>query len=607
MKSSSRRRVVGGACVALWLSTVSGCSPSPKAAVSPAPVAAASSASPSSPAPGAFGPATIDAALRAEWRRRDVTPSAPADDATFLRRVTVDLIGTIPTEAEAKAFLESRDPDKRAKWVDRLLASPEYAEHWALYWDDELMGRRTTGAVVDRDAFRSWLRGRIADNTPWDRLVTEIVSATGVNSQGGPRAKGRGPVLDVAEPDAEDGDERVAVNGAVNWTLRFADAPQDVAGTASRVFLGVQIQCAQCHDHKTEKWKTEDFRKLTAAFWHVNSKPLDRGKPMKSIKRVEVVDTPRVPPRFAKNPENAPIARSAPVALDGTALEAAGGKTSVRAALAAWMTSANNPWFARAAVNRMWGHFLGRGFYDPIDDMRASNAPTMPELLDAVAADFAKGGFDMRRLMRTICLTEAYGLSARPSAKPDGSNAAWAKFRLVPLGREELLRALLRATDAEEAARRANLDVDRLRASLVRQYGFLFDVDEDSDAVDYAGTVTQALMLINGAFVGHASRALPGSALGEVLSRPGDDASKVAALYLRVLTRAPTAEETTRAVDYVTHASHVAKPAKGGGAQKGQGPLGRLGRKAGPPDARRDAWEDLTWSLLNSSEFLFNH
>lgn len=536
-----------------------------------------------------------------------MTPSAPADDATFLRRVTVDLIGTIPTEAEAKAFLESRDPDKRAKWVDRLLASPEYAEHWALYWDDELMGRRTTGAVVDRDAFRSWLRGRIADNTPWDRLVTEIVSATGVNSQGGPRAKGRGPVLDVAEPDAEDGDERVAVNGAVNWTLRFADAPQDVAGTASRVFLGVQIQCAQCHDHKTEKWKTEDFRKLTAAFWHVNSKPLDRGKPMKSIKRVEVVDTPRVPPRFAKNPENAPIARSAPVALDGTALEAAGGKTSVRSALAAWMTSANNPWFARAAVNRMWGHFLGRGFYDPIDDMRASNAPTMPELLDAVAADFAKGGFDMRRLMRTICLTEAYGLSARPSAKPDGSNAAWAKFRLVPLGREELLRALLRATDAEEAARRANLDVDRLRASLVRQYGFLFDVDEDSDAVDYAGTVTQALMLINGAFVGHASRALPGSALGEVLSRPGDDASKVAALYLRVLTRAPTAEETKRAVDYVTHASHVAKPAKGGGAQKGQGPLGRLGRKAGPPDARRDAWEDLTWSLLNSSEFLFNH
>ena len=570
----------------------------------------------------AFAPSAIDAALRQAWQTASLTPAPRADDSTFLRRAYVDIVGSIPPPETSAAFLASTDPDKRKKAVEALLASPEYSEHWMNYWDDVLMGREVKGPVVDRVAFRYWLRARFEANSPWDRMVRDLVSATGQNSIGGakvrvPQAMSVPLGAQVPKQGDEDAVELDKINGAVNWTLRFEGAPQDLAGNASRVFLGVQIQCAQCHDHKTEKWKQDDFRRFASAFLHHRVDPIDRGKPMGNMKRVEVVDLGKVGNRFAKNADVAPIAQVLATALDGTDLEKGDG---TRKALATWMTARDNPWFAKAFVNRMWGHFLGRGFYDPVDDMRAVNTPTMPELLDKIAADFVAHVYDIKPLLRTICATEAYQLAAsanvegsprtRGEEKSDPENTYWTRFHLVPLGPEELLNALLRATDLESSAKKAGIqNMDALRLQLVRQYAFLFDVDETDDVPDYSGTVTQALSLLNGQLVGQGARAIPGSTLDDVLAKPGDDASKIDQLVMRVLSRKPTDAERAKWVMYVQIAEKTPKatippPKKGG---PGAGPLARLGNKGPPVDARRAAYEDVMWALLNSSEFVFNH
>ena len=606
-----RSRSLGLGAV-ITLSALAACGGSARPAKSAAAPAAAEVAG--KPATAAFSSDTIDSALREAWQKQGLTPAPKSDDATFLRRAYVDIVGTIPTPEVTSAFVANKEPDKRKKLVDTLLASPSYAEHWMNYWDDTLMGREVKGPLVDRVAFRYWLRARFEANAPWDRIVRDLVAATGQNSIGGakvrlPQAMAMTVPMGTTVPRKGDDDaaDLEQINGAVNWTLRFESAPQDLAGNASRIFLGVQIQCAQCHDHKTEKWKQDDYRRFSSAFLHMRVDPIDRGKAMGNMRRVELEDLGRVAPRFAKNPALASIANAKATALDGTDLEKG---PNTRKALAAWMTARENPWFAKAFVNRMWGHFLGRGFYDPVDDMRAINEPTMVELLDRIAADFVAHDYDITYLTRTICATEAYQVAASASAKTDPENKLWTRFHLVPLGPEELLNALLRATDLESAAKKSGIqDLDVLRTQLVRQYAFLFDVDETDDVPDFSGTVTQALSLLNGQLVGQGARAIPGSALDDVLAKPGDDASKIDALVLRVLSRNPTADERTKWVNYVQIAQKTPRatipPPKRGGP--GAGPLGRLGNRLPPVDARRAAYEDVMWALLNSSEFVFNH
>ncbi len=539
----------------------------------------------------AFGPEDVDAALREAWKRAGVVPAPRADDATFLRRVTLDVTGTIPTPEAVTAFLESRDPDKRKKVVEALVASPAYAEHWATYWDDVLMGRGRMGAAVDRAAFHEWLKSAFAAHTPWDRVVRDLVAATGRNSAIG------------------DEGESAPVNGAVNWTLRFRDAPQDLAGNASRVFLGVQIQCAQCHDHKTEAWKQDDFRSFASAFLRARVEQVSP-KTM-GTKQLVLSDEEKVPPRLAKNADLAPVAKARPRGLDGTDLEA--GKDT-RRSLATWMTSPENPWFAKAIVNRMWGHFLGRGFTDPVDDVRPSNPVVLPEVLDALAKDFVAHGFDLGHLVKTICATEAYQLSASAAAKPDPENKLWARFHLVPLGAEEMLNAVVRATRIEDAAQKAGVQrTEQLRAQLDKQMGFLFDVDEEDDTPDYEGTVSQVLALVNGNLVGNGSRAVPGSAVAQVLASSASDEEKIEKLALQILSRKPNELERSLWLAYVSDPSRPRAPApnapgpRGNPKRGGGGPLARLDGKPTATDPKRAAYEDLVWAWLNSSEFTFNH
>ena len=566
------------------------------------------------PAPG-YGATAIDTALREAWRRAGVTPAPRSDDATFLRRAYVDIVGNVPPLEVTQHFLADTAPDKRAKLVDTLLASPAYADHWMTYWDDILMGQQPKGGnLVDRAAFRGWLRERFAASDPWDRIVTDLVAATGQNGLGG---KKKGALLELQggappEPHGEEPEstERdTTINGAVNWTLRYEQSPQDLGGTASRVFLGVQIQCAQCHDHKTESWKQDDFRKFASAFFHARVAPIDRGKPM-GIRRVDLVDSKAVPPRFVKSQELLPIAAAKPTALDGKDLDDG---IATRKTLARWMTAKDNPWFAKAFVNRMWGHFLGRGFVDPVDDIRPSNPATAPAVLDALAADFAAHDYDIKRLVRAICATEAYGVAASAvpaNAKTDPENKLWARFHLVPLGPEELLNAVLRVTDLEDTAQKAGVvNLDALRAAVVQRYAFLFDTDEDDDEPDYSGTISQALALLNGALVAQGDRALPGSTVADIVRAAGTDSAKVDLLALRVLGRAPTTDERTRWVAYVDGKTEAAAGGRGGRiALKGERtPLARLGRRAENVSPKEAAYEDLVWTFLNSSEFTFNH
>jgi hypothetical protein len=589
------------------------------ATVSPAPAAAAH---PAPPAPPLMTSAAADARLDEAWRQAGVAPSPPADEATWLRRVWVDVVGTIPPPEAVRAFLADRAPDKRSRAVEELLASPRWADHWTSYWDGVWLGRGKREGDVDPGAFRAWLHDAFARNLPWRTIATQLVTATGRNSEGGPRR----------DAEANQGREGLPpdVNGAVNWTLAYQEAPQDLAGAASRTLLGVQIQCAQCHDHKTEKWTQKDFQSFAAAFTRTRTEALDKGKSkgkskgerLGMVRRVDVTDLARMAPRYTKpgkvTPDLEAIAKARPAALDGTDL---GDGDGVRVALARWMTAPANPWFARAFVNRMWGHFLGRGFVDPVDDLRPSNAPVAPALLDALAADFVASGTDVKHLVRVIVGTAAYARSAAPlddaTAKADPEAKLWERFRVTPLGPDEWLDAVIGATKLDAIVRATGrLDLEQVRAKVRQRYGFLFDVDEASDQSDYEGTIAQGLAMLDGSVVATGTSTLPGSVLADLLARKGeDDAAKIEELYLRTLSRFPDPAEVDRWTQFVNGASVASSPAalphglasKTAPAQPDplRGLEERAGRRAG--DARAQAYEDVLWTLLDSSEFVLNH
>jgi hypothetical protein len=563
--------------------------------------------------------ADLDVRLRAEWKEAGVIPTPPAPDATWLRRLWVDVAGTIPPPEVVRQFLADKSAGKRARAIDELLASPRWSSHWTTYWDDVWMGRNTRAPDVDSGAFRGWLYGVLARNTPWNEVVTQLLTATGRNSDG--RAA-REAEVDEGAAGAPQG-----VDGAVNWTLKYQENPQDMAGAASRTLLGVQIQCAQCHDHKTEKWTQKDFQAFAAAFTRTRVEVIDREKRTvmggRAVRRVDLSDLDRPAPRFAKKMGDIDaITKAKPATLEGTEL---GEGSGVRVALAQWVTGPHNPWFPRALVNRMWGHFLGRGFVDPVDDLRPSNPPTAPDLFGALAADFVASGYDVKHLVRVIVGSEVYALSAvaldDASAKADPETKRWERFRVVPLGPEELFDAAVAATKLDAIVQETGaLDLAQVRFRVKERYGFLFDVDEESDQNDYEGTISQALTLLNGSVVATGASILPGGALAEILTMPGDDGAKIEELYLRTVSRLPTPDEIERWTAFLRDSVAASDPQafghprKGGKPAKGEqrlqpDPLRGLENRAGREraDGRARAYEDMLWTLLNSSEFVLNH
>lgn len=523
-----------------------------------------------------LAPETIDARLAEAWRVRGIRPAPLADDATFVRRAYLDLGGRIPAPEVVAAYMADRSADKRGRLVDSLLDGPLYPVHFTNYWERVLIGRAARGRA-DRASFRAFLTEQLQRGTPYDHVVRAIVTANGANAT-------------IASDGAPSNGEAPPVNGATNWYLRYADDPADLAGAASRLFLGVQIQCAQCHDHKTEPWKMQDFQNFVAVFDRTRIRPLPAvtTTATKGPRVFEVHEQAR-PTRRAKRMAADGEPAGVPTALDGADLSRG---DSPRENLALWMTDAKNPWFSRAVVNRLWALLLGSGFTEPIDDLRDSNPPRLPELQREVSEDFIAHGYDLKHLLRLVAKTDAYARAPTSSGEEDD---LWAHFRLKRLGPDELLDSLLQATGLP-AARGAtspapdDAELARVREGLRKQFSFLFDVDEEADHEgEFDGTIGQALATMNGNAFSRGSRALPGTALADLLAWTTDDTARVRALFLRVLSRPPSTAELARTVAAIQADEAAAKA-----------PRAKV-------KAKTAAYEDLLWALLNTSEFAFNH
>lgn len=601
--------------------------------------------------------AEVDSQLAALWKGRQATPAPTVDDAGFLRRASLDIIGRLPNLGRVETFLADGRADKRALLIDELLADESYARHWAEYWDVILMGRLTREAFLDRAGFQKWLREQFAANRPWNEIVTELVSAEGYNTNRRPAG---------ADGDPSDFADRYAP--AVNWYLRYWRSLPELAGATSKVFLGVQIQCAQCHDHKTEAWKQQDFRQFAAFFAKTWPTYHDRAVSVVGTVRLEVKDRLTTPPTDGKFEQYfgsyKEYVHDWPKPLEAAEIRSFRGR---RQALAQWITADENPWFAQAFVNRMWAKFTGRGFVEPIDDFRPGNPAIAPQLLELLAHDFVEHDYDIQRLIRIIANSQAYDRACHaPSGDLARGHTLWSTFPVKALEVEELFDAVVTAGDAESAlAKISNDKLSLVRSAFVRQFVQQMNTDDMAEAAQVEETIPRSLMLLNGALVNGTTRLTPGFGLATALASANDDDAVVEELYLRTLSRRPTAEEQTAWKAYLAKPRPVAssprpttglvtgpaanrpssmiaeapadadfaellKHAKTGAdftvlfkkmknnADAGllvkafeqwvaEVPFQYLASVGGGDTAREQALEDVYWALVNSTEFLTNH
>jgi len=504
--------------------------------------------------------ATIDKHLEADWAARGVVPAAPADDAEFLRRVYLDLIGRTPRVAETLDFLDDKAPDKRAKLVDRLLGTAPHAAHFAAVTRATWLPQTVTGGNFAGfgSQLEGWLRKQYRDNIPADRTVRTLLEVPYQVQLNGPV----GNTFRFVQPVGNDPDQRAIVGF---YQANEAKA-ENVAASVSRLFVGVKLECAQCHDHPFAPYTKEQFWEFAAFF-------ADLGR------------APATPPGEAAGPQanknriTIPNSSSVIVAkfFDGTSPEWNEVMTP-RQELAGWLTSRQNPYFARNLANRMWAHFFGVGITDPVDEPGDNNAPSHPELLDELGKAFAAGGFDNRLLIRAITRTKAYQLSSRMSHPTQADPRRFARMSVRWLTPAQLFDSLVSATGYREPGQfRANSFGGFVQANNPRSV-FLNRFSSTDRPTETSTTILQALMLMNGTFLDAQTAPDTSELLAAVADMPGwDTRRRVETIVLAALARRPTADELERFSSYVDR----------GDKRKGLG--------------------DVFWVLLNSPEFLFNH
>ena len=501
----------------------------------------------------------IDELVFAKLKTIGMPPSDVCDDATFLRRVTVDVAGRLPTADEARQFLADTDAAKRDKWIDRLLESTDYADYFAGKWSAILRNKRSKPTDVRATfAFHDWVRDSLLTNKPYDQFVREVVAASG----------------------------EVTQNPAVGW-YREVKSADDQLKDAAQLFLGLRLQCAQCHHHPFEKWSQQDYYGFAAFFSRVGRKTGEvAGQDMIFHRRGGA---------GATNPKTRQLVR--PAGLGAAALDLPPDEDP-RLALADWLTSKDNPFFARSLVNRYWKHFFGRGIVDPEDDMRETNPPTNPALLDALAGHFVKTGYDLKDLVRTVCRSSAYQLSALPNAHNAVDRQNFSRYYPKRMTAEVLYDAVNELSGAKSAfnglppgTRAVHLPDNSFNNG--NYFLTVFGRPESSSSCECErsgdASLAQSLHLINAKEIQDKLAAGEGSAarLGADEAR-GDDA-KVEELYLRAFSRKPAPPELSAAKAYVEK---------------------KLASKKADQDAkavRRQAYEDLIWALINTKEFAFNH
>jgi hypothetical protein len=463
-----------------------------------------------------------------------IPPSPLADDATFLRRVSLDLTGTLPTPAEVRAFLADRAPNRRARRVDALLARPEYADHWTYRLGDLLrINSRRLGEESAR-AFHGWVRRQVAQNTPFDQVARTLLLGLGDSHTVGPANFAR------VAPDAR--------------------AQAELVG---QLFMGARLQCAECHKHPFDRWTQEDYHGLAAAFVR-----LERGREVKLLERGEVTH-----PRTGRD--------ALPTLPGGGPIPTTGDR---RRAVADWLTDPANPYFARATVNRIWKEMMGRGLVEPVDDMRESNPPTNPELLAALAREFTRSGFDVKRLLRLIATSHAYQRSAMPLPGNRADDRFYSHALPRPLAAPVLLDAVAAVTGVPEpfpglepGTRAIQLGDSRVASPALDVLGRCNRETACAPGEGASGDLARALHLLNGPTLNDRLRA-PEGRVARWAAAPLSAADLVTECYLVTLSRFPTRKERE-------HWTAVLRTVSD----------------------RRPVLEDFLWALLNSREFMFNH
>jgi len=529
--------------------------------------------------------ALINDAIRKGWADHDLVPSKSATDGEWCRRVYLDIIGRVPTVDELETYLADRSHDKRLRLVDRLLGeeyNDGYAANWTNFWTNLLIGR-TGGmdrqSLAERDGMRQYLSEALRYNKPYDELTRELITATG-----------------SCKPGDED------FNGAANFLAdKMAEGGVQATAKTAQIFLGVAVQCTQCHDHPFNEHRQDQFWQLNAFFRQTVVARVREGEGRRD-------DYARVTDRDFRgesgDPEKAEIYYELrngkmkvayPVFIDGTALttifadrgENFGDRgyledVNRRAELTKLVLQSTE--FERAFPNRAWAHFLGYGFTKPIDDIGPHNTPSHPELLEALGAAFRASGFDLKKLMRWIVLSEPYSLSSQITSRNRdddptlGVKPMFSRFYLRQMQAEELFESLLVATAADRTLSRERRD--EMRDNWLRQFNTAFATDENDEATSFNGSIPQALTLMNGELVRRATSDKEGSMLYRVATDSSmDNPEKIRYLYRAALARNPTRQELA-----ISNELLVAR----------NGDVGA-------------ALQDIWWALLNTNEFILNH
>lgn len=502
--------------------------------------------------------ARIDQHLAKRWKVEEVTPAPAVDDATFLRRVYLDIVGKIPPVGETREFLADTDPDKRTKLVDQLLDSPAYVAHFAAMWRDILLPEATTNLEVRFvvPSFEAWLRRRFLDNVAYDQLVRELVTAQVANDA-------------MPQPFAPNQQQAAS---PVGFYVAKQVKPENLAAASARMFLGVRIECAQCHDHPFDNWKQEQFWSYASFFAGLGREGADPDNPFAgSIK--ELLER-----RELTIPVKGTVVQAAFLTGEKPVWKPAGPRTT----LAEWITSRDNPWFARALVNRIWGHFFGTGLIDPIDDFSSENKPSHPELLDELAREFVAHDFDLKFLIRVMVLTRAYQLGSEQTDESQANPRLFGKMPIKGLTPAQLFDSIAQATGYfERRAERDQTNIFNNEASPRSQFLEAFS-DNSETSREQNTTVLQALQMMNGQFIADATGLDRSATLSAVVNFPLlTPQERIEALYLAALVRPPRPQELERMLKHVESYGNTSETSK--------------------------AYGDIFWALLNSSEFLFNH
>lgn len=502
----------------------------------------------------------IDTQMQAAWQREKITPAGRAEDAVFLRRVYLDLLGTIPTYDEVQQFLKDGEPKKREQLIDRLLADPRYAVQQATVWDLVFFGRNPSDPDITRkrEVFQKWLTEQFAKNVPYDKWVRELLMGEG----------------------------NIADKGPPMFYVQYRNQPEETAVAVSRIFLGTQLQCARCHDHPFDKWKQLDFYGLAGFFARLafveassggkrayivaekstgevmftgpaaKQEPGQKGKPVPArFLEGAVLEEPPLPANFKepdlkgnKNPPKPVFSR--------------------KEKLAEWVAQPKNPFFARAVVNRVWAQFLGRGLVHPVDDLGDANAPSHPELLDTLTRELVARQFDLKWLIRELVNSETYQLAGTGSGK-DALPQWFERARVRPLSAEEIMATLRAATVYGSTAALPSNGDDYIR----RYFG-----EPTNGRGDFQPGLQEHLFVNNSQHLRQMCQPRKGNLGDTLLTSKGPVEEKVERLFLTVLNRPPRPEEVKR------FAAHLSS--------------------SGKPEA---LIEEAIWVLVSCSEFRFNH